>query len=429
MALYLLKVNIALAILYIAYRLLFREDTFFRLRRGALLSIYLIAFLSPLPDLSGWLSEQGNVSNLVGIYSELLPKETPLAADPAADSFLWEELGWHVLQVVWLIGIALLLFRCLAELVTLVRLHRRCRKVTRNGIPICLLPYEEEPYSFFRWIFIPQASGSEAGIDDILVHEATHARQWHSLDILLGEAVCILCWFNPFAWGLKREISINHEYLADEEVVRAGFNKKAYQYHLIGVKHPQLAIANLYNHFSVLPLKRRIKMLNKRRTRSVGKVKYLALLPLAAGLLLVNNIDAMARVVNEKVVAIIQPKPVETVAEPVVVPPDNESQVFTVVEEMPKFPGGQGALLEFLANNIQYPAEAKQNGTQGRVSTCFIVEKDGSISNVEILRSVSPALDAEAVRVIKAMPKWEPGKQRGQAVRVKYTVPVTFRLQ
>ena len=403
MALYLLKVNIALAILYIAYRLLFREDTFFRLRRGALLSIYLIAFLSPLPDLSGWLSEQGNVSNLVGIYSELLPKETPLAAEPAADSFLWEELGWHVLQVVWLIGIALLLFRCLAELVTLVRLHRRCRKVTRNGIPICLLPYEEEPYSFFRWIFIPQASGSEAGIDDILVHEATHARQWHSLDILLGEAVCILCWFNPFAWGLKREISINHEYLADEEVVRAGFNKKAYQYHLIGVKHPQLAIANLYNHFSVLPLKRRIKMLNKRRTRSVGKVKYLALLPLAAGLLLVNNIDAMARVVK--------------------------SQVFTVVEEMPKFPGGQGALLEFLANNIQYPAEAKQNGTQGRVSTCFIVEKDGSISNVEILRSVSPALDAEAVRVIKAMPKWEPGKQRGQAVRVKYTVPVTFRLQ
>lgn len=170
-------------------------------------------------------------------------------------------------------------------------------------------------------------------------------------------------------------------------------------------------------------------MLNKRRTRSVGKVKYLALLPLAAGLLLVNNIDAMARVVNEKVVAIIQPKPVETVAAPVAVTPDDESQVFTVVEEMPKFPGGQGALLEFLANNIQYPAEAKQNGTQGRVSTCFIVEKDGSISNVEILRSVSPALDAEAVRVIKAMPKWEPGKQRGQAVRVKYTVPVTFRLQ
>ena len=387
MALYLLKVNIALAILYIAYRLLFREDTFFRLRRGALLSIYLIAFLSPLPDLSGWLSEQGNVSNLVGMYSELLPKETPLAADPAADSFLWEELGWHVLQVVWLIGIALLLFRCLAELVTLVRLHRRCRKVTRNGIPICLLPHEEEPYSFFRWIFIPQAS-----------------------------------------WGLKREIGINHEYLADEEVVRAGFNKKAYQYHLIGVKHPQLAIANLYNHFSVLPLKRRIKMLNKRRTRSVGKVKYLALLPLAAGLLLVNNIDAMARVVNEKVAAIIQPKPVETVAAPVAVTPDDD-KVYEVCDEMPMFPGGPGALLQFIAKNVKYPADAIESKTEGRVSTCFIVEKDGSISNVEVLRSVSPSLDAEAVRVIKAMPKWTPAKDKGKVVRVKYTVPVTFRLQ
>ena len=427
MALYLLKVNIALAILYIAYRLLFREDTFFRLRRGALLSIYLIAFLSPLPDLSGWLSEQGNVSNLVGIYSELLPKETPLAADPAADSFLWEELGWHVLQVVWLIGIGLLLFRCLAELVTLVRLHRRCRKVTRNGIPVCLLPYEEEPYSFFRWIFIPQASGSEAGIDDILVHEVTHARQWHSLDILLGEAVCILCWFNPFAWGLKREIGINHEYLADEEVMRAGFNKKAYQYHLIGVKHPQLAIANLYNHFSVLPLKRRIKMLNKRRTRSVGKVKYLALLPLAAGLLLVNNIDAMARVVNEKVVAIIQPSSVE-MGTPIVVTPDDDP-VFTVVEEAPQFIGGSAALLEYIAKNVQYPVEAQQKGTQGRVQTCFIVEKDGSISNIEVLRGIDPLLDKEAVRVISNMPKWKPGKQKGQVVRVKYTVPVTFRLQ
>ena len=422
-----MKVNIALAILYIAYRLLFREDTFFRLRRGALVSIYLIAFLSPLPDLSGWLSEQDNVSNLVGMYSELLPKETPLAADPAADSFLWEELGWHVLQVVWLVGIALLLFRCLAELLTLVRLHHRCRKVTRNGIPVCLLPHEEEPYSFFRWIFIPQTSGSETGIDDILVHEATHARQWHSLDILLGEAVCILCWFNPFAWGLKREISINHEYLADEEVVRAGFNKKAYQYHLIGVKHPQLAIANLYNHFSVLPLKRRIKMLNKRRTRSVGKVKYLALLPLAAGLLLVNNIDAMARVVNEKVVAIIQPSSVE-MGTPIVVTPDDDP-VFTVVEEAPQFIGGSAALLEYIAKNVQYPVEAQQKGTQGRVQTCFIVEKDGSISNIEVLRGIDPLLDKEAVRVISNMPKWEPGKQRGQAVRVKYTVPVTFRLQ
>lgn len=107
--------------------------------------------------------------------------------------------------------------------------------------------------------------------------------------------------------------------------MRTGFNKKAYQYHLIGVKYPQPAIANLYNHFSVLPLKRRIKMLNKRRTCCVGKIKYLVLLPMAAGLLLANNMNAMARVVNEKVTAIILPAQVETVAELVAVTPDDKS--------------------------------------------------------------------------------------------------------
>ena len=168
-------------------------------------------------------------------------------------------------------------------------------------------------------------------------------------------------------------------------------------------------------------------MLNKRRTRSVGKVKYLALLPLAAGLLLVNNIDAMARVVNEKVVAIIQPSSVE-MGTPIVVTPDDDP-VFTVVEEAPQFIGGSAALLEYIAKNVQYPVEAQQKGTQGRVQSCFIVEKDGSISNIEVLRGIDPLLDKEAVRVISNMPKWKPGKQRGQAVRVKYTFPVTFRLQ
>ena len=423
---YFLKINVAIALFYAFYRLFFYKDTFFTWRRTALLCFFGVSALVPLLDIQTWIAAQEPMVAMADLYGAVL---TELTITPQAQTMDWHQVMKGGIELVYWIVAALLSARLFVQLASILRLARQCPTQKVDGILIHWLSPEKGSFSFFRWIFIPQASGSEAGIDDILVHEATHARQWHSLDILLGEAVCILCWFNSFAWGLKREIGINHEYLADEEVVRAGFNKKAYQYHLIGVKHPQLAIANLYNHFSVLPLKRRIKMLNKKRTRSVGKVKYLALLPLAAGLLLVNNIDAMARVVNEKVVAIIQPKPVETVAAPVAVTPDDESQVFTVVEEMPKFPGGQGALLEFLAKNIQYPAEAKQNGTQGRVQICFIVEKDGSLSNVEVLRGIDPALDAEAVRVIKAMPKWEPGKQRGQVVRVKYTVPVTFRLQ
>lgn len=106
-----------------------------------------------------------------------------------------------------------------------------------------------------------------------------------------------------------------------------------------------------------------------------------------------------------------------------------EQQIFQVVEEMPEFPGGMAECMKFLAKDIKYPTIAQENGVQGRVIVQFVVNKDGTIVDPVVVRSVDPYLDKEALRVIKAMPKWKPGKQRGKAVRVKYTVPVTFRLQ
>ena len=118
----------------------------------------------------------------------------------------------------------------------------------------------------------------------------------------------------------------------------------------------------------------------------------------------------------------------EVIAEPE--PPKvEETKVFDVVEEMPQFPGGQAALMEYLSKNIKYPVVAEENGVQGRVIVQFVVERDGSITDVKVVKSVDPSLDKEATRVVKSMPKWQPGKQNGSAVRVKYTVPVTFRLQ
>ena len=118
----------------------------------------------------------------------------------------------------------------------------------------------------------------------------------------------------------------------------------------------------------------------------------------------------------------------ETIAEPE--PPKvEETKVFDVVEEMPQFPGGSSALFEYLSKNIKYPVVAEENGVQGRVVVTFVVERDGSITDVKVVKSVDPSLDKEAQRVVKSMPHWIPGKQNGSAVRVKYTVPVTFRLQ
>lgn len=109
--------------------------------------------------------------------------------------------------------------------------------------------------------------------------------------------------------------------------------------------------------------------------------------------------------------------------------PEVSNKVFDVVEEMPSFPGGQAALMSFLSSNIKYPVIAQENGVQGRVIVGFVVERDGSITDVKVMRSVDPSLDREAQRVVRAMPRWKPGKQNGSAVRVKYTVPVVFRLQ
>ena len=119
----------------------------------------------------------------------------------------------------------------------------------------------------------------------------------------------------------------------------------------------------------------------------------------------------------------------EEIAQPEPPKHEEENKVFDVVEQMPSFPGGMGALMSWLSQNIKYPVIAAENGVQGRVIVQFVVEKDGSVTDVHVAKSVDPSLDKEAARVVKAMPKWNPGKQNGSAVRVKYTVPVTFKLQ
>ena len=321
------------------------------------------------------------------------------------------------------------------------------------------------PFSFFHWIFIHPESHTESEISEIITHEETHARQYHSADVLVSEIMCTFCWFNPFVWLMKREVRGNLEYMADHRVLETGHDSKSYQYHLLGLAHHKAA-ANLSNSFNVLPLKNRIKMMNKRRTKEIGRTKYLMFLPLAALLMIISNIEVVARTTKEFAkemmaapeeqgvsqtelangpelpdgmtgVATLQDKKGTQKTKEVAPPPPpapvksatvNDSVVFEVVEEMPDFPGGQSALMEYLAKNIKYPATAHENGKQGRVIVMFVVKKDGSISDVKTVRGVDPYLDKEAERVIAAMPNWKPGKQRGQAVNVRFTVPVTFRL-
>ena len=163
---------------------------------------------------------------------------------------------------------------------------------------------------------------------------------------------------------------------------------------------------------------------------------FIAALAIWGGISLVKFVESRTKSVAQTSVAEIsalnQPKKKAEVKRQQKVKleqPEKVVEVFDVVEQMPSFPGGPSALMEWLSNNVKYPVVAQENGVQGRVVVSFVVERDGSITDVKVVRGVDPSLDKEASRVVRAMPRWIPGKQNGSAVRVKYNVPVAFRLQ
>ena len=162
-------------------------------------------------------------------------------------------------------------------------------------------------------------------------------------------------------------------------------------------------------------------MMNKKRTSMAGHLKYALFAPLAAALLLASNISCVSTEKNEE-----ERSSTSEESRSVKVP---EGEVFQVVEEMPEFPGGMAECMKWLGANINYPETAQKNGVQGRVIVQFVVNTDGSIIEPQVARGIDPELDAEALRLINAMPKWKPGKQQGKAVRVKYTLPIAYRLQ
>lgn len=186
-------------------------------------------------------------------------------------------------------------------------------------------------------------------------------------------------------------------------------------------------------------------MMNKRRTKPVGKVKYLFFLPLVAALLAASNIESIARSISEQPTIVKkdsvkvlrytlpqQPKKKRRTVKTqkkVGTVKDNADKVYTVSSVMPEYEGGIPALMNFLGTNMKYPVEAQKKKIEGRVIVSFVVEKDGSLSDYKIVRSIDPLLDAEALRVVKLQKKWKPGYEKGKPVRVQYTLPITFKLK
>ena len=431
MAIYLIKINVALMLLYGFYRLTVSRDTFFGLRRLTLWLIYAVALMVPALNLEYWVRDTPTMASMANVYADTFYPVVVVKAQ--APSITWIDM---LLGIYWA-GVAVLSLRLVWQLFSIIRLAVISRKQEVEGITVHLLRGEGSPFSFFRWVFMYPSTLEGKQLHEVMVHECTHVSGLHSLDTLFSELFSIACWFNPFAWLMKQEVRMNLEYLADESVLSDGNARKSYQYHLLGLAYRQPnESTKIANNFNLLPLKKRIKMMNKRRTSEIGKAKYLLFAPLAGALLMVSNIESVAREIGEQIpeVAEIQQKAEQAAEEKVKTKPQTDTTKKKnswdcIPETMPYFPGGNVLMLKYLADNIKYPASAVKAKKQGRVIVGFIVQKDGSITHAKIVRSIDPELDAEALRVVKGMPKWTPGTQLGKPVSVKYALPVKFSLQ
>ena len=431
MAIYLIKINVALVLLYGFYRLTVSRDTFFGLRRLTLWLIYAVALIVPALNLEYWVRDTPTMESMANVYADTFYPVVVVKAQ--ASSITWMDM---LLGIYW-VGVAVLSLRLVWQLFSIIRLAVISRKQEVEGITVHLLKGEGSPFSFFRWVFMYPSTLEGRQLHEVMVHECTHVSGHHSLDTLFSELFSIACWFNPFAWLMKQEVRMNLEYLADESVLSDGNARKSYQYHLLGLAYRQPnESTKIANNFNLLPLKKRIKMMNKRRTSEIGKAKYLLFAPLAGVLLMVSNIESVAREIGEQIpeVAEVQQKAEQAAEEKVKTKPQTDTTKKKktwdcMPETMPQFPGGQGVLMKYLAANIKYPASAVKAKKQGRVIVTFIVQKDGSITHAKIAKSIDPELDAEALRIVKGMPKWTPGTQNGKPVSVRYMVPVKFSLQ
>ena len=539
--LYVIKVSLTLAAFYLFYKLLCSRDTLHRSNRVLLLLLLILSSVIPFMyvDLGMDSQEANEVFEELTMTTE--PTEDVTSASVAQESVspnLWQQVPWRAVLVgCYLIGLVVCLVRFASSLLSIVRLIRgsQCQALP-DGTILVTHTKDYSPFSWMRYIIVSERDLRD-NRDMILAHERAHIRLGHSWDLLFVQLCATTQWFNPAAWLLKRELEAIHEYEADSDTLRQGFDARQYQLRLFeaaaGVKY-----SSFTNNFTNCSTKKRVIMMMKKQTSPWALLKALYVLPVGFVAVAVisctspkekkdsghlsnvmvhgdnpllvftfedstelniqgqqlnyngmpdfdylkpcgltpeniNSIDALQSEESKalygergsngavlfgvkgktakEVFASLSDYAVETGSEePLKVNlkktskggveggtpfiyetttiKQEEDEVFQVVEEQPMFPGGMQELMKYLQKEMKYPKEAQDKGIQGRVIVQFVVNKDGSICEANVVKSVDPLLDAEALRVVNAMPHWTPGKQRGEPVRVRFTIPVAFHL-
>ena len=522
---HLLPIAATVAVLWLVYRLLFRNSNRLRFNRFFLLTSLLLALAMPLLGLLSGLEMPQMATLKQNLFSGFMLKEiivTPDGQPVLPEVTVVTESSsrfnvWQVVGGVYLLGVGVMTLLFLIKLGRLLALIIRSPKHRMDGCTAVFTGREQGSFSFFRYAIFP----NENVEPDIMRHELSHIEHHHSWDILFAELMMIVQWFNPFVYLYKKELQSLHEYQADRDVVATGVDKKNYMM-LILQQCTAVDFSGMSNNFSLILTKKRIKMITRNEKAKGLWWRLLATLPVLA-VLIIANTKVVAQDVSTKLSNQVPgiPLTVEMGAfeiyddngtplelkDTVIYNPDgsyiqcatfdafdplsgepckkmtitthkvdgtpadymnlhwetedgitrytadkfsisteesllilleglstladqpNNDSIYEICQVMPQFPGGEQAMMKFVSSNVHYPEEAKEKEISGRVLVGFIVEKDGSVTEVKVLKGIGKLCDEEAVRVVKSMPKWTPGMQDGKPVRVHFQMPFVFKLQ
>ena len=424
--LYIGRAGLYLGLFYAFYLLVMRRTTFFRFNRVLLLAgSYLCLLLPFIPLRTVSASALSSELTMTGVGAADISRE--LSA-----SFPWKE----ALLALYLAGALVTLALCLISAWKMGRLIRRGESTPMEGCTLVLLEGEISSFSWGRKVVMSRKDLRENPA--IFTHEKMHVRHRHSLDLLLFLPLQILFWWNPLVWITREELRLLHEYEADEGVIQNGIDATQYQLLLVrkAVGEQRFTLASGFQHAK---LKNRITMMLKPTSSGWMRYAYLAMIPTLAALMYACNpskntaeptsVPAETQVQAEQVVqaAVQNVAPAVSAAE---MNKDAESVRFSLVDKKPRFNGGDAnEFSKWVNSQLTYPAQAKADGVQGRVTLQFTVGADGVLRDVRVLRGVREDLDSEAVRVISASPKWTPGEQDGKPVAVTYAYPVIYQLR
>lgn len=396
---YLLEVSICLALFYVFYRLLLARDTFFQRNRFYLILAAILSFVVPLAEL--WLPKSAQESTFRQVLQTVTLSPTPLAGHLSPEKVL---SFWQIAGFIYILGLIALSIRFILNIRQIARFIKRNPVESKRGYYLINTEGKLPTFSFFNYLFWDNTQAlSEADKERILAHELKHIWDRHSYDNLLLELVKMLLWFNPFAYALANSLQLQHEFIADAAALRES-NQKEYRQLLVRNLFERLNL-HLVQSFNQKEVRRRLDVMAQSPSKSSQQFKTLLLLPLLL-------------ILSMAFVAYKPPAPQQKV----------NSTEKEVQNRFAEPEAGLDKFYEALHQSIKFPKDAPQ--LQGRVIVQFTVNKDGSLSDYKVAKSLQPAYDEAVIKAIKNISlKWRPAKVEGKIVRQQVSVPMMFRAQ